>query len=128
MPLEGLRWADDMTRFSASGRSPRQWTMMVMQPEWVTAPLVEEAMREVAGTKRGGALDRVRCESLAEGHCAQPLHVGPFTGEGPAVRRVHEFIEQSGARLSGRHHEICLSEIRRVEPASWHTSIRQPMR
>jgi hypothetical protein len=54
--------------------------------------------------------------------------VGPFTDEGPAVERLHAFIETQGAKLAGKHHEIYLSDIRRAAPEKWRTIIRQPMR
>jgi len=55
------------------------------------------------------------------------LHVGPFSAEGPTILRVHDFISERSA-LSGKHHEIYLSDIRRADPARWKTIIRQPMR
>lgn len=87
--------------------------------------IVEQAMRDTSKKKSLDALDRVRFDSLAEGRCAQILLVGPFAEEGPAIARLHEFIDRSGRRLSGKHHEIYLSEIRRVVPAKWRTLIRQ---
>jgi len=71
------------------------------------------------------ALAALRLGAFAEGRCAQTLHVGPFTEEGPTIARVHDFIGQRGA-LAGKHHEIYLSDIRRADPARWKTVIRQP--
>jgi hypothetical protein len=127
LPLEGLWWADDMSCFTAADRSQWKWTMMIMQPECVTASIVERATDDTAKKKRLEALGQVRYASLAEGRCAQTLHVGPFTEEGPTIARVHDYIARSGLRLSGKHHEIYLSDIRRVEPNKWRTIIRQPM-
>jgi hypothetical protein len=56
------------------------------------------------------------------------MHVGPFSAEGPAIEKVHAFIEASGSVRSGRHHEIYLSDIRKADPAKWKTVIRQPMK
>ena len=69
----------------------------------------------------------MRFASFAEGKCAQILHVGPFSAEGPTVARVHAFIDAVGKR-SGKHHEIYLSDIRKADPAKWKTVIRQPLR
>ena len=71
-------------------------------------------------------LARLRVESYTEGRCAQILHVGPFTDEGPTVERLHDFIDARSGRR-GKHHEIYLSDIRRAAPAKWKTIIRQPM-
>ena len=72
------------------------------------------------------ALTRVRFEPFAEGRCAQVLHVGPISAEGPTIERLHRFIDAT-ARRAGKHHEIYLSDIRRADPAKWKTIIRQPM-
>ncbi|HQP75690.1 MAG TPA: GyrI-like domain-containing protein [Acidobacteriota bacterium] len=127
MPLEGLWWADDMARFSIGDKSHWQWTLMIMQPDLVTGELVERAMAEVRRKKAPAAIDRLRFEVLAEGACAQILHVGPFSAEGPAVEKVHRYIESLGRRPAGKHHEIYLSDIRKAAPAKWKTIIRQPM-
>jgi len=125
MPLEGLWWADDMTTFSTEAKSDWKWTMMIMQPPVVTADMVTAAIN--AGKKKGlSAISRLRFESFEEGRCAQILHIGPFSAEGPTVARVHEYIDDHGGRR-GKHHEIYLSDIRKADPAKWKTIIRQPM-
>lgn len=125
MPLEGLWWADDMAAFSVEAKSDWKWTMMIMQPAPVTRELVNAALE--TGKKKGlAAISRLRFETFAEGLCAQTLHVGPFSAEGPTVARVHDFIDAHGRRR-GKHHEIYLSDIRKADPAKWKTVIRQPM-
>ena len=126
MPLEGLWWADDLSAFAANDRSQWKWTMMILQPDVVPAEVIEAARAEVKRKKALPAMDRLRLEVFHEGPCAQILHVGPFTAEGPTIQRVHDFITARGA-LAGKHHEIYLSDIRRAEPARWKTIIRQPM-
>jgi len=128
MPLEGLWWADDMSDFVTGDRAEWQWTMMIMQPDFVTPALVEETAALVRKKKDPAALGSVRFETFAEGMAAQTLHIGPFTAEGPVISRVHDFIEQSGHERRGKHHEIYLTDIRRADPARWKTIIRQPMR
>lgn len=127
-PLEGLWWTDGKAPFDVADRAKWKWTVMILQPEWVTPAIVEQARRETAKKKALEALPRLRFESMTEGRCAQTLHVGPFADEGPTIAKVHEFIERGGRRLAGKHHEIYLSDIRRVEPAKLKTLIRQPMR
>lgn len=126
MPLEGLWWAEDMSAFIANDRAQWQWTLMIMQPEFVGLETIHAAMAEVKRKKALPALGKLRLETFEEGLCAQVLHVGPFSEEGPTVERVHRFI-QARAGLTGRHHEIYLSDIRRAAPANWKTIIRQPM-
>ena len=127
MPLEGLWWADDFSAFAGNDRSKWQWTMMIMQPGFVEEAVIRAAIAEVKRAKALPAVDALRLEHFTEGRCAQVLHVGPFSEEGPTIRRVHDFIEARTA-LAGKHHEIYLSDIRRGDPSRWKTVIRQPMR
>lgn len=126
MPLEGLWWAEDMTTFSRNDKSQWQWTMMIMQPNWVDRAIVDQAIAQVKKKKNLAALSKIRFECFHEGRCAQIMHIGPFSEEGPTIQRVHAFIEARTA-LSGKHHEIYLSDIRRADPSRWKTIIRQPM-
>jgi hypothetical protein len=128
MPLQGLWWADDMDDFLSGRRDRWQWTYMILQPDAVTPGVVEEAIAAVDPAKAGSALDRVRFDHLEEGRAAQVLHRGPYAEEGPAIQRLHEHIASLGDELSGRHHEIYLSDPRRADPAKMRTIIRQPFR
>jgi hypothetical protein len=127
MPLEGLWWAEDMSSFTEGDRSAWKWTMMIMQPEIVTAELVEMAATEVARKKNPAALPLVRLERYDEGLSAQLMHIGSYAAEAPNIVRVHEFIAASGHTRRGKHHEIYLSDPRRSAPEKWKTIIRQPM-
>lgn len=127
MPLEGLWWADDLSAFTANQKNLWKWTMMIMQPHYVDKDLVGKAIKELQKKKDLPSLQHVRFEAFNEGLCAQILHVGPFSEEGPSVEKVHQFIESKGL-LSGKHHEIYLSDIRRASPEKWKTIIRQPMK
>lgn len=126
MPLEGLWWAGDMSAFTAGDKASWQWTMMILQPDFVEESLIMDSIDRVREKKSLPAIDALRLEAFTEGRCAQVLHIGPFTEEGPTVERLHAFITaQSGLR--GKHHEIYLSDIRRAAPQKWRTIIRQPM-
>ncbi|GAA0724384.1 GyrI-like domain-containing protein [Dokdonella soli] len=127
MPLEGLWWADDMSAFVANDKSRWKWTMMIMQPHFVANEVIEAAISEVERKKRLPAVGKLRLEAFSEGLCAQVLHIGPFSEEGPTVERLHGFIDARTGR-DGNHHEIYLSDIRRTDPTKWKTIIRQPMK
>ncbi len=126
MPLEGLWWADDMSKFGTSDKSNWKWTMMIAQPSFVTREIIECAIADVKKKKNPIAIAKVRLESLSEGSCAQIMHIGPFSEEGPTIEKVHQFIERRSQR-TGKHHEIYLSDIRKADPSKWKTIIRQPM-
>lgn len=100
---------------------------MILQPEFISRKMVETAIAEVKKKKNPAALPKLRFETYSEGKAAQIMHIGPFSEEGPSVEKVHQFIEARGLKLTGKHHEIYLSDIRRGDPARWKTIIRQPM-
>jgi len=127
MPLEGLWWADDMAAFTTGDKAKWRWTAMIMQPDFVTKAVIDTALADVRKKKSLPGVERLRLEEFAEGHCAQVLHIGPFSEEGPTIARLHEFIDAKGMRV-GKHHEIYLSDIRRAEPSRWKTILRQPMK
>ena len=126
MPLEGLWWADDMSTFTLDDKSTWRWTMMIMQPAFVTRELIQNAIAKINQKKNLPVLPKIRLEPLDEGRAAQILHVGPFSTERAAIDRLHAFVDAHGKR-SGKHHEIYLSDIRRADPTKWRTIIRQPV-
>ena len=127
MPMEGLWWADDMSAFINNEKSQWKWTMMIMQPSFVPDEVIDASMSTVKTKKNLPAVSELRIETFSEGLSAQVLHVGPFSEEGPTIKRLHDFIDTRGTR-SGKHHEIYLSDIRRADPSKWKTIIRQAMR
>ena len=127
LPLEALWWSDDMSAFSTGNKDAWKWTLMIMQPEFITQKMVKEALVEVERKKKPVSLQFVRFEALKEGKAAQIMHIGPFSEEGPTIEKVHLFIEENGSRRVGKHHEIYLSDIRRAAPEKWKTIVRQPI-
>lgn len=129
MPLEGLWWAEDWDSFAAA-RDPSRWdwTLMVMVPDWIDQDLFAAAVEQVAAKGGPARLGDVRLESLSEGRSVQTLHVGPFAAEAEVLARMHnEFIPENGLRMVGKHHEIYLSDPRRVAPEKQRTILRQPV-
>ena len=100
---------------------------MIMQPSVVTHDIIDRALHEIKKKKNPAAMGQLRFESFSEGLCAQIMHIGPFSEEGPTIEKLHRFIDSTGQRM-GKHHEIYLSDIRRADPAKWKTIIRQPMK
>jgi hypothetical protein len=125
MPLEALWWADDMASFSIDRDKSRwDWTAMILTPDWIT----DDQFARAQAAAKAPALDRLRLDTLAEGRCVQVLHVGPFDDEGPVLSQMHhEFIPAHGLRMTGRHHEIYLSDPRRTDAAKLRTILRQPV-
>jgi hypothetical protein len=127
LPLEALWWSDDMSAFSTGNKDAWKWTLMIMQPEFISHKMIKEAMEEVKRKKKPVSLPLVRFETFREAKAAQIMHIGPFSEEGPTIEKVHLFIEENGSCRVGKHHEIYLSDIRRAAPEKWKTIVRQPM-
>ena len=128
LPLEGLWWTDDMAQFSMENKKVWKWTSMIMQPEYVTEDLVSKTLEQVEKKKNPPALPKIRFESFHEGLSAQIMHIGPYSAEGTAIEKLHNFIKETGHELRGKHHEIYLSDPRRSAPERMKTVIRQPMK
>lgn len=127
-PLEGLWWAEDMLAFIQSDKDSWEWTMMIMQPDWITPEMVAQASQEAARKKDLPALPNVRLETYHEGLSVQILHTGPYDDEAPTLRRLHqEYLPSKGLRPTGKHHEIYLSDPNRVPPEKLKTILRQPV-
>jgi hypothetical protein len=130
MPLEGLWWAPDMREFSVEHKETWLWTMLIAQPQEVTAALFERAREQVQRKKPSPAQAALRLEEFHEGLAAQIMHLGPYVAEGPTIARLHAFIREQGYAFDGsrqKHHEIYLSDPRRAAPEKMRTVIRQPM-
>ena len=128
MPLEGLWWVDDMNQFREDKKNEWKWTAMIMQPEYITRDLFDLALKEAKKKKDLPALSKLRFSSFSEGPASQIMYYGPYSNEGPTIKRLHKYIEQNGYALSGKHHEIYLSDPRRSAPEKLKTIIRQPMK
>jgi hypothetical protein len=104
-----------------------------MQPEWITAAIYERAVEDVRRRRTGSdslpALPKLRLAGYHEGLCAQILHTGSYDDEAPLLAYLHqEWIPQHGYVENGKHHEIYLSDPRRVEASRLKTVLRQPIR
>lgn len=128
LPLEGLWWTHDMARFSVENKNIWKWTAMIMQPEFVTKEMFSEAVKQVEKKKDPTALSKIRFESFFEGLSAQIMHIGTYSEEGPTIEKLHKFIHENCHELSGKHHEIYLSDPNKASPEKMKTIIRQPVK
>jgi len=127
MPLEGLWWADDMNAYIDDDRDLWKWTLMICQPDIVDSDIAKLQIEAVTTKKKLASGHHVRFELFGDGPAAQLMHRGPYSDEGPNIARLHDFIADSGKQLSGKHHEIYLSDPRKVAPEKIRTIIRQPV-
>jgi hypothetical protein len=128
-PLEGLGWSEDMADFVARRKDRWRWTMMIAVPDFVEAAMAREAIVKARQKKPLPALPRLRFERLHEGPAVQTLHIGAYDDEGPILKRLHqEFLPSHQFAPSGHHHEIYLSDPRKIAAGKLKTILRQPVR
>jgi hypothetical protein len=129
-PLEGLWTAADPAAFTRRAKEEWRWTMMIMQPTWITTAMVTRALESTTAKKKDlAALALLRFEAYDEGRAVQILHVGSYDDEGPTLARLHrEYMPAHGLDFNGRHHEVYLSDPRRSEAATLRTILRQPVK
>ena len=109
-------------------KSQWDWTTMIMVPDWITREMFADAIAKVAAKDKPASLDKVRLETLHEGLCVQTLHLGSYDDEAGVLAELHhEYLPNAGLRLTGRHHEVYLSDVRKVEPSKLRTILRQPV-
>ncbi len=117
---------EDMTPFSIHNKDAWLWTMMIMQPEFVTTDLFSESVSEVGKKKELPALGKIRFEAFPEGQAAQIMHIGPYAAEEPTMNRLHAYIHEQGYELAGKHHEIYLKDPRKSAPEKLQTASANP--
>ena len=127
-PLEGLWWGRTFEGdFTAEPRDAWNWTLLVRVPAFVTRADLRAAQAALAAKGRPDAERLVTLGRLNEGRCVQALHLGPYPEERPTIERMLAFAAGRGMRFRGRHHEIYLSDMRRVPAEKRRTILRVPV-
>lgn len=124
--LEGLWWLDDKG-IEPTPTTTWNWQLLLRVPPFVTQREVQGAIDTLIDRGKDPEVRRVQLTELREDTCVQILHVGPYTEERESIARMREFAEQAGRRFSGKHHEIYLSDPRRVKSEKLKTILRQPV-
>jgi hypothetical protein len=138
MALEGL-WTTPEGGADYATSDQWQYTVMIMQPGFITAEMFTEALAGLrakrakeAGDDAGDgggkdalvALDNLRLERFAEGPSIQIMHIGPYADEPATLAKMDAFAKENGYGLTGRHHEIYLGDPRTAKPENLRTVLR----
>ena len=130
-PLEGFWWQDGNTGIDYAHKEDFRWISVIRLPDFVTEEDFLWAIRE-AQAKKKTDFSKVEFLTCEEGLCVQCMHIGPYDEEPATVARMHQYLEREGYVLDlteqRRHHEIYLSDARKVAPEKWKTVIRHPIR
>ena len=130
-PLEGFWWQDRVDGIDYSHKENFQWISVIRLPDFVTRSDFEWAVEE-ASRKKKMDFSKVEFLPVKEGLCVQCMHTGSYDDEPATVSMMHKFIESQGYALDitdkRLHHEIYLSDARKVAPEKLKTVIRHPIR
>ena len=130
-PLEGFWWQDGVEGVDYAHKEDFNWISLIRLPDFVTMSDFDWAINE-ATSKKKTDFSKVEFLTYDEGLCIQCMHVGRYDDEPATVRLMHEFIDQEGYTLDISdkrfHHEIYLSDARRVAPEKLKTVIRHPIK
>ena len=130
-PLEGFWWQEGVDGIDYSHKENFQWISATRLPDFVTRSDFEWAIEE-ATRKKKMDFSKVEFLTVEEGLCVQCMHTGSYDDEPATVSMMHEFIESQGYALDimdkRLHHEIYLSDARKVAPEKLKTVIRHPIR
>lgn len=131
MALEGL-WGVKDGFFDITIKDNWTYTLMIMQPDFITPEIFEEACEQVR-RKKGDSdtLAKMRLTHFEEGLCVQTMHIGPYATEPTTIERMKEFMAANGLKdnigPNGMHHEIYLSDPRKALPNKMKTVLRHPV-
>lgn len=130
-PLEGFWWQDGVEGFDYSNKDSFNWISVIRLPDFVSKEDFEWAV-EMATKKKKLDCSKAEFLTVEEGLCVQIMHIGSFDDEQKSVALMDAFLEKEGyvndITSERLHHEIYLSDARRVEAAKWKTVIRHPIR
>ncbi|MEJ2091130.1 MAG: GyrI-like domain-containing protein [Syntrophobacterales bacterium] len=127
MPLEGLWGGNDHSACALGPPDEWKWTLMILQPDFVTKDMVAAAREALQAKKNTPPLYDTTFMRHTDGQSAQILHVGPYAEEAATIAQLHTFIKEKGFHFAGKHHEIYLSDPRRTPPEKLKTILRQPI-
>lgn len=135
-PLEGF-WSVDDKEYKGGGaaipdKSKFAWTMMIRQPDFVTAEIFQSAVTALKKKKPHLDVSKARLEKLTEGLCVQVMHTGPYDSEPATVTALDGFAVDNAYKVDisahRRHHEIYISDPRKTDPEKLKTVIRHPVK
>lgn len=130
-PLEGFWYQEGIKGIDYAKKADFHWISVIRLPDFVTKEDFDWAVAE-AEKKKKEDFSKVEFLTITEGMCVQCMHVGPFDDEPETVAKMDQFLQENGYEndfSEGRlHHEIYLSDARRVAREKWKTVIRHPVR
>jgi len=126
--LEGLWWGEKENEdFSAQPPDTWNWKLLIRVPDFIVAQDLKQTIKTLKEKGKAPEASDVKLETIKEGQCAQVLHVGPYSAERETIAQMIALAQEKGFACRGPHHEIYLSDPRRVPPERLRTILRLPV-
>ncbi len=127
-PLECLWWhPGGDAEFTPESAGEWRWKLLSRIPEFVNQEDLDQALDVLRHKQKPAEIEAVRLETMTEGQCVQALHIGPYDRENETFDRMQQTVREHGLQMRGMHHEIYLSDPRRVPPERIRTILRHPV-
>lgn len=130
-PLEGFWWQDGVDGVDYSHKETFNWISVIRIPDFISEEDFKWAV-ETASEKKKMDCSKAEYLTLEEGLCVQIMHIGPFDDEPKTVMLMDAYLQENGFvndfSSERMHHEIYLSDARRVPPEKLKTVIRHPIK
>lgn len=130
-PLEGFWWQEGIEGIDYTDKSTFNWISVIRLPEFISKADFEWAV-EIAEQKKKMDCSSAEFLTIEEGLCVQIMHIGPFDNESATVELMDMYLAENGYEndfsTERLHHEIYLSDARKVNPEKWRTVIRHPIK
>ena len=126
--LEGLWWGEkEAENFALQPPDTWNWKLIIRVPDFIGAKDLKETIATLKERGKPPEVAEVKLETIDEGQCVQMLHVGPYSKEGETISQMIALAAENGLSCHGLHHEIYLSDPRRVPPERLRTILRLPV-
>jgi len=130
-PLEGFWWQENVKGVDLANKDTFNWLSVIRLPDFISQKDFDWAIESVSNKKKIDC-SKAKFLTINEGLCVQIMHIGPFDSEMESIDKMHSFIDEKGYNLDINekrlHHEIYLSDIRKVDPSKWKTVVRHPIK
>ena len=131
-PLEGLWWFKNNADYDISKKADFLWISMIRQPDFVTEDVFREALKKISMKKPHLPFSKVSLVKYTEGLCVQCMHLGSFDDEWKTLDKIKKFVTEHNLCLDltddRKHHEIYLSDPRKIDVEKAKTILRYPVR
>jgi hypothetical protein len=127
--LEAQWWGDskDQSCFANRPKAQWNWRLMIRTPEFVVPAELDAARAALKKRNKDAGTAEVQLYNFTEGSCVQMLHIGPYDQEVQTIQKMEQFATAKGLHFAGKHHEIYISDPRRVPPDKIKTILRMPV-